>query len=168
MADNNKDPKLDFPTPTEAHHDPETGMYTMRESEPGKLDGEKMVQLESGIYAPMPDLKVFRILWLDTLVGHFQVEADESLEEIQTILASAKRREQTWYSFTDPSFGFPVLIPVEALQSPVAITQGLKDIEAIKEQQKQYEMQKRLARLQTARQAADTLATKELLSRRKN
>jgi hypothetical protein len=164
MPKNDKEPTLDFPSKTEAFHD-EDGMYKMREPEPGKLDAEKMVQLESGIFAPMPKMKEFRILWIDTQSGHFQIEAEESYEDIQDILASAKRHEQSWYSFTDPTYGHKNIVPMAALQHPIAIVTGLKDIEAIEQQQKDYELQKRMAALQSRSKGMSPEQARELIKR---
>lgn len=150
MADDNK---LDFPSPTEAHHDEKTGMYTMTDPEPGKLDGEKMVLLESGIWVEKPNQKEVRMLTVSTGSAHYTYECDESYEQILTILGEAQERGgEGWTSLTDPIFGFHIAVPYAALLHPVAITTQLRDLEAIREQMKAYEMQQRLNRLELASQ----------------
>lgn len=158
------DGELDFPSRTEAYHDKD-GMFKMKESEPGRLDGDKMVQLDSGIFAPVPKWKTFRMLWIDTQNGHFSIECDESIEEIQAILDSAKTGAQEWYEFTDPAFGHKITVPFLVLQHPICIAIQFKDIEAIEEQNKAYELQKRMAKLQAKGVGASVQQVKEILRR---
>lgn len=138
--------ELDFPSPTEAGHNKD-GMYTMREPKPGEYDESKEVKLESGIYIQKPDMKEYRILWLDTISGHFQIECDESPEQIKDILASAARQEAQWYNFTDPTYGHINEFPVAALQHPICIVSQWRDLEELEEQIKKVKMQKRINNL---------------------
>jgi hypothetical protein len=156
---------LDFPNKREAFHD-EDGMYKMKESEPPSIDAEKMVQLESGIFAPTPKMKEIRILWIDTMNGHFQIECNESYEQIKSVLAEVLAQPvQEWYEFTDPTYGFTIQVPREALLHPIAIVTGLKDIEAVEEQQKDYEYQKRMAKLQKPTSGMSPQQARDLIKR---
>jgi hypothetical protein len=160
--------KLDFPSKTEAFHD-EDGMYKMREPEPGDAGPEGMAEIQTDegfkLYAPTPKFKQARILWVSVQGGMFQYECEESYEQLKDMLASAARNENPFYTVTDPKFGFAVEIPCTALAHPVAIVTTMIDIEAIKDQQDAYEMQKRLDRLQRANKGASKQQLADIVRR---
>jgi hypothetical protein len=138
--------------PTEAIHN-EQGMYTIKDSEPGKLDGEKLIQLESGIWVEKPNQKEIRMLTVNTGAAHFTYECEESYDQILAILKEANERNgEGWTQLTDPIFGFRIAVPLAALLHPISITTQLRDLEAIRDQMKAYEMQQRMNRLQQASQ----------------
>jgi hypothetical protein len=143
----------DFPSPTEAGHNAE-GMYTMRDSKPGEFNNEQVIELESGLFVDrsfMPNWKEYRILWIDTQSGHFQIECDESYESIKDTLAHAISEDASpYYTFTDPTYGHKNEVPRGALQHPIAIVTGLRDLKQIEDQLKELEKQKSLMRLQNA------------------
>ena len=139
-----------------------------REPEPGTYDPEREVQLESGIYIQKPTVKEYRVLWLDTISGHFQIECDETYEQVKDILASAARKDSEWYSFTDPTYGHKNEVPAAVLQHPIAIVSQWRDLEAIKDQIEAARMQQRLAKLQAAKQGGVPEQVKQLIRRNQN
>jgi hypothetical protein len=159
--------ELDFPSPTEAHHNKD-GFYTMTDPKPGEFDSSREVQLESGIYLEMPDMKEFRILWIDTENGHFQIECDETYEELKDMLASAARHESEWYSVTDPTYGHSNEIPATVLQHPIAIVSQWRDMEELRKQINAAKMQRRLQRIQEAKQGGISENVKQILKRSQN
>ncbi len=162
---------LDFPTTTEAGHNKD-GMYTMREPEPGSFDESQVVQLESGIYIDksfMPNWKEYRILWLDTGSGHFQIECDESYDAIKDAIAHASSDNPApYYTFTDPTYGHPNEIPFAVLRKAIAIVTGLRDLKQIEDQLKELEKQKSLARLANASQDRSAKIIEQYNRKRQN
>src|SRR5476651_565129 len=74
--------------PTEAVHSKD-GMFSIPEPEPASVDGEKMIQLESGLWIEKPNQKEIRILWVEGGSGIFSYECEESYEAIQALIAAA-------------------------------------------------------------------------------
>ena len=137
--------------PTEAVHSKE-GMFSIPDPEPASVDGEKMIQLESGLWIEKPNQKEIRILWTDTGAAIFSYECEESYEQIVEALATAARNESGWTELTDPIFGFRITIPNRALLRPLGITTQLRDMEKLADDLKALEMQRRMQRLQTVSQ----------------
>jgi hypothetical protein len=133
--------------PTEAVHSKE-GMFTIPDPEPASVDGEKMIQLESGLWIEKPNQKEIRILWVDTGGAIFSYECEESYEQIVEALSTATRNESGWTELTDPIFGFRVAIPNRALLRPLGITTQLRDMEKLSADLKALEMQRRMERIQ--------------------
>jgi hypothetical protein len=135
--------------PTEAVHSKD-GMFTIPEPEPASVDGEKMIQLESGLWIEKPNQKEIRILWTDTGAAIFSYECEESYEQIVEALSTASRNESGWTELTDPIFGFRITIPNRALLRPLGITTQLRDLEKLAADLKALEMQRRMERIQQA------------------
>lgn len=160
-----------FPSPSEAHHDPETGMYTMRDPEKPSFDSSNLVELESGIFVQRPtEQKETRIIWADTGAGHFQYQVAETYEECIAVIDRVRANDAElidsgWVDFTEPIFGFRIAIPVSALRNPVAIITKLEDMGQIEQQIKDYEMQRRLARIEKAKRGGASAQAASLIEK---
>lgn len=158
---------LDYPSPTEAVHDPATGMYQMKESEPGRINSG-MVETESGLFIPAPKFKPFRRVQALGQGTVMTLEVDESVEEIQRIVTSLKTNDVSWIIFTDPAYGNPIHVQREVLLQPLVIIEDYKDVEALEDEMKQYEQSKRMARIQQGSQARSVEIVEQYQRKRKN
>lgn len=129
---------LDFPTETEAHHN-EKGMYVMNDPESANLPPDGMVQAESGLYVPAPaEFKHYRLIFTTHAIGT-RMEVDETIEEIQELIAVAKSDvSPEWFTFTEPTYGNALVVSRDALRNVIAIGEDFKDMDMLREQQKDY------------------------------
>ena len=161
---------LDFPSPTEAHHNKE-GMYVMNENEGGSVPERGMVlDAGSGLYVPAPpDFKHYRRVFME----HQSVEVEETFEEIEELIKIARTIARgsgspEWFSFTDPTFGLTTRVSREALASASVIVEDFKDLDVIKTQQEEYAKSKSMTAIAKARTNHSQEDTRRLLRKLQN
>lgn len=157
---------LDFPSPTEAHHNKE-GMYVMNENEGGSVPERGMVIDEaSGLYVPAPpDFKHYRRVFME----HQSLEVEESFEEIEAAIFAARALDAPeWFSFTDPTFGLTTRVAREALAAASVIVEDFKDLDVIKSQQEEYDKSKRMAALSRVQKNHNSENERRLLRKLQN
>lgn len=139
---------LDFPSPTEAHHN-EKGMYVMNENEGGSVDRGMVLDSDTGLYVPAPpDFKHFRRVFMEKQ----SLEVEETFEEIEAAIFAAKALDAPdWFSFTDPTFGLTTRVSREGLATATVIVEDFKDLDIIESQQEDYFKSKSMAALNKAR-----------------
>lgn len=137
--------KAEFPSASEAWHDPADGMYKMRD--PAKSHAAFVQDEETGLWAPAPKFKMIRMIQ-GAVGGNIQVA--ESMDAVKSAISHARSETPAeWYKFTEPTYGNEIFIAAATLQAVILIMEQLLDVENVEIQNALYEKQKTAARAQT-------------------
>lgn len=125
-----------------ARIDPATGMYVMPEPKPNE---SAFTERADGIFLPVPTYKRMRYIRFESN----QLEANETMEEIQSMVDDARSFDGAkWYTFTDPRYGTPFVIPRHALATCQSVIDAWIDLEAVQAQIEKIEYAKAQEKVQ--------------------
>jgi hypothetical protein len=155
---------LDFPSPTEAHHN-EKGMYVMNDNNGGSVPTGGMVETESGLFVPAPSFKPMRRIQALGNGTVMSIEVEETVDEVKAIIADAV--DGGWVTFTDPVYGNAVHVQTAVLRQPLVIIEDYKDLDLLTDQMKEYERSRSLQRIQQASQNKSANILEQYRNRKK-